>query len=216
MSPSEIMGMYVPAKESFEWMDGPLALAYKAKAGLLILDEIIEASGPCKTLLYGALDDGPGGKISYVGRDFTPSNGYHVGATMNGWPYEGGLPEALLDRFDAVFAILKPSPKQLDTLDKDLRLICAESYESAKDPMLGPDVTFRMLRSLQKLRRVLPVEQATLAACRGNSTVAAALLEVLALAGEEDDEEEEQPKPAAPATTSEWAGQKRSRARKGR
>jgi midasin (ATPase involved in ribosome maturation) len=206
-SPAEVLGMYVPDEKSFRWEPGPLDLAYSFKAGkgkaakqgsLLILDEIIEASGPVKTLLYGALDDGPGGHISYVGREFHPEPTYHVIATMNGWPNEGGLPEALLDRFDATFIITKPSPKQLATLDPDLKLICQESYESAqaKDPMQGPGVTFRMLQSLQKLRKVLPLDQAVMASCQGDQTLATSFLEVLALTSEEEadieDEEDEE------------------------
>jgi MoxR-like ATPase len=147
---------------------------------------------PVRRCLYGALDDGPGGTISYAGMRFEPSPHYHVGATMNGWPYEGGLPEALLDRFDATFVVLRPGPKQLETLDRDLKLICEESYTSTKnDPMIGPDISFRMLKAFQKLRKVLPIEQAALAACHGNQTIAYKLAEVLALASEEDDDEEE-------------------------
>jgi midasin (ATPase involved in ribosome maturation) len=192
MAPAEVLGMYVPAETGFDWMDGPLAEAYAhPKGSLLILDEIIEASGPCKTLLYGALDDGPGGTISYAGMRFEPSPNYHVGATMNGWPYEGGL-RSVARPIRRDVRIPRPGPKQLETLDKDLRLICEESYTSTKnDPMEGPDITFRMLKALQKLRKVLPLEQAALAACHGNQTIAYKLAEVLELAGEDDEDDED-------------------------
>ena len=191
MTPSELIGMWVPDNTKFRWEPGPLDLVY-TRGGVLIHDEIIEASGPCKTFLYGAFDNGKGGTISYVGKTFAPLKPMKNVATMNGWPYEGGLPDALLDRFDAVFVITKPSPKQLALLEPDLRTICEDLYETAKDPMVGPGVTFRMLMVLQKLRTVLPLEQAVLSACRGNLEQAAAFLEVLAMSGDEDGLEDEE------------------------
>jgi MoxR-like ATPase len=184
-TPSELFGMYVPDDKSFRWEPGPLDLAYE-QGGVLIHDEIIEASGPCKTFLYGALDNGRGGFISYVGRAFKPDPKMKNIATMNGWPYEGGLPEALLDRFDATFVITKPGKKQLAILESDLREICEDCYETAKDPMIGPDITFRMLFSFQTLRGILPLEQAVLSACHGNQGLAGSFLEVLALGGGDD------------------------------
>lgn len=186
-TPSEAFGMWVPDDKSFRWEAGPLDLAYQ-KGGILIHDEIVEASGPMKTFLYGALDNGRGGEIDYVGRKFIPAKGMMNIGTMNGWPYEGGLPEALLDRFDATFIITRPSPKQLANLELDLREICEDCYETAKDPMMGPAITYRMLISLQMLRTMLPLEQAVLSACHGNQELAGSFLEVLALASDADDD----------------------------
>ena len=58
---------------------------------------------------------------------------------MNGAPWEGGLSDALLDRFDATFLILKPGPRQLALLDADLQELCVDAYAAAamKDAMLG-------------------------------------------------------------------------------
>ena len=186
-TPSELFGMYVPEENSFRWESGPLDLAY-TQGGILIHDEIVEASGPCKTFLYGALDNGRGGEIAYVGRSFKPDPKMKNIATMNGWPYEGGLPEALLDRFDAVFIITKPGSKQLATLDPDLREVCEDCYDTAPDPMLGPVITFRMLQSLQTLRLMLPLEQAVLSACKGNQRIAGIFLEALAMRTNDDDD----------------------------
>jgi DNA polymerase III delta prime subunit len=180
-TPSEAFGMYVPKERSFEWVPGPLDQAY-SKGGILILDEIVEASGPVKTALYGALDDGRGGEIAYVGRTFVPHKKYKCFATMNGWPYEGGLPEALLDRFDATFILTQPNEQQLALLDADIRDLCLDSYLGARDPMIGPDITYRMWMGLQKLRGILPIDQAALSAAHGNEQLAGIILEALALA----------------------------------
>lgn len=180
-TPSELYGMYAPSSEGgFEWVPGPLDLAY-SQGGVLILDEIVEAAGPVKVALYGALDKGKGGRMAYVGREFVPHVNYKVIATMNGVPHEGGLPEALLDRFDATFLITRPGKEQLALLDSDLAELCEDSYEAAKDPIIGPDVSYRMLQSLQELRGILPLEIAVMSACHGNDKLAGSLLEALAL-----------------------------------
>jgi DNA polymerase III delta prime subunit len=179
-TPSEGYGFFVPAKQGFSWEAGPIDLAYSTP-GVLILDEIVEASGPVKVSLYGALDTGKGGVMSYVGKTFTPKPEYKVIATMNGVPHEGGLPDALLDRFDATFLITKPGKEQLALLDSDLQELCIDSYETAKDPILGPPISFRMLMSLQTLRSILPLEVAVMSACHGNDVLAGSLLEALAL-----------------------------------
>jgi MoxR-like ATPase len=186
-SPPEIFGMYVPKEKSFDWMPGPLDLAYQ-NGGMLIHDEINEASGPMKIFLHGALDNGRGGEISYIGRTFKPERGMMNVATMNGWPYDGSLDPALLDRFDATFIITKPSAKQIALLDKDLQSVCEDSYDKPEDPMIGPAVTFRMLMSFQALRAVLPLEQAALSACHGHLKLATGFLEALAMGGDEDDD----------------------------
>lgn len=188
-TPAEVFGMHVPDGNKFRWEPGPLDLAYQT-GGILIHDEIVEASGPMKTFLYGALDNGRGGEIDYVGKKFKPKPGMMNLCTMNGWPYEGALPDALLDRMDATFIITMPNPKQLEQLEEDLREICELSYEGAEDPMIGPAITYRMLLSFQVLRKLLPLEMAVMSACRGNAELAQSFLEVLALKddGLEDDE----------------------------
>lgn len=191
LAPSEALGMHVPDENSFRWEMGPIDVCYSS-GGILILDEIVEASGPVKTFLYGALDRGPGGTISYVGKTFRQRPGYGVIATTNEYPDMGGLPTALLDRFDAWFVVVEPAPSLLQMLEPDLRQICRDSYKTARDPMAGPSITFRMLLSLQRLR-VIPVltrEQAVFSACYSNKTLAASLFEILQMLKPEDIEDD--------------------------
>jgi len=188
LSPAEILGMHVPEETKFRWEPGPIDLAY-THGGILVLDELIEASGPVKTFLYGACDRGPGGTISYVGRQFVQTKGYQPIATMNGWPNQGGLPAALLDRFDAWVLIAQPSEQQYKLLEPDLRDICRSLYAAAADPMDGPVVTFRMLIGLQKLRKILPLPKAVLSACYGDQQLAHSLLEVVELSDDVEDDD---------------------------
>jgi MoxR-like ATPase len=178
IAPAEVMGMYVPDGDKFRWEAGPGDLAY-AQGGLLVLDEIDQASGPMKSYLMGLLDRGPGGTISYVGRTFKQAPGYQAVATMNEKPDSGVLPEALLDRFDAWFLVASPSEEQLALLEPDLRELCEDSYhpESVTDPVKGPVVTFRMIYSLQKLRKIMPLEKAVLGACKNNTMLARSILD---------------------------------------
>lgn len=190
LAPAEVMGMHVPDGDKFRWEPGPGDLAY-SQGGLLILDEIDQASGPMKTYLLGLLDRGPGGTISYVGRTFEQAPGYQAVATMNDVPDQGALPEAVLDRFDCWFHVAQPSDEQLRLLDPDLREICADAYLTARDPLRGPDLTFRILFGFQKLRRIMPLEQAALGACYNNKILAGSFLEVLALSDADDDDTDE-------------------------
>lgn len=183
-SPAEAMGMYVPAGDSFRWESGPVDLCY-SEGGRIILDEINEASGPMKTYLYGLLDRGPGGTISYVGRTFVQQPGYQVVATQNGYPDQGDLPAALLDRFDAWFLLFEPSEEQYQLLEPDVQSLCRLAYEGASDPMEGPEVTFRMLFSFQKLRKVVPYEDALLGATYGNKQLAYNIHELLRMETED-------------------------------
>jgi len=189
LSPAEIMGYTLPYEGGYRWEPGPADLAY-SKGGTLILDEIHEFSGPCKTYLLGLLDRGAGGTISYVGRTFKQEPGYQVVATMNGSPTSGVLPEALLDRFDAWFYILAPSEEQLMLLEPDLRVLCRVGYESATDPLRGPDITFRMYMGFQRLRKHIPQDVALLGACYNDKQLAHSMSEVLALLSPEDYEDE--------------------------
>ena len=186
-TPAEMFGMYVPDGTSFRWEAGPLDLAY-TQGGVLIHDEIIEASGPCKTFLYGAFDNGRGGKIDYIGRSFEPKPGVMNFATMNGWPYEGALPDALLDRMTATFIILRPSAKQLSLLEPDLREMCEDSYDAAPDPMIGAKYSYRMFMAFQELRKIVPLEVAAMSMCYGNQEKAGSFLEALAMKTTEDDD----------------------------
>jgi MoxR-like ATPase len=191
-APAEVLGMYVPNEKAFQWEQGPADICL-SEGGFLVIDEIVEASGPVKTLFYGLLDKGLGGHITYVGREFTRHPEYQVAATMNEWPDQGGLSEALLDRFDACFLVKAPHQQMLETLDEDLRELCEEAYLTVPPDQLmnGPVYTFRTFQSLQVLRKKLPMPQAVLAACRGNQPAALALLEILDYTG---------PAPTGPAT----------------
>lgn len=180
-SPSEIMGMHVPdPKKGFRWEPGPGDKAYNEGA-ILLLDELDQASGPCKTYCYALLDPGPGGTIAYVGREFEQHQGYQGFATMNGDPTDGSLPEALLNRFDAWFIITEPSEDLYALLDEDLRELCRKAYSSAKDPMAGPEFTFRQFKALQTLRTTLPLDKALLAACYGRQDKAYSAYETIFL-----------------------------------
>ena len=180
-APAEVLGMYVPNEKSFQWEQGPADICL-TEGGFLVIDEIVEASGPVKTLFYGLLDKGRGGHITYVGREFERHPEYQVAATMNEWPDQGGLSEALLDRFDACFLVKAPHQAMLDTLDEDLRDVCEDAYLTVPPDQLmsGPVYTFRTFQSIQLLRKRMPMPQAVLAGCRGNKEAALALLEILA------------------------------------
>lgn len=189
LSPAEMMGVLAPGEKGSVWVPGPVDLAYKF-GGLLVLDEIDKLSGPCKTQAYSLLDKGPGGTISYLGRNFEQAEGYQVLATTNEDPNSGILPDALLDRFDAWFLISEPSDRLMELLDDDLQMLCRRGYRRAADPMIGPAFTFRNYISLQQLRQTMRLDKAVLSICRGNQELARTVFEALTIAGDTDDEDE--------------------------
>jgi hypothetical protein len=107
---AEVRGHYLPdAKGGFTWHDGPGVAAWR-KGGRLVIDELDAASGDTLTLLMGLLDDPESARLTLPTNELiTPTDGFSVVATTNQQPTV--LPEALLDRFDAVFHVKYPSPE---------------------------------------------------------------------------------------------------------
>lgn len=106
---AEVRGHYLPSESGgFSWHDGPGVAAWR-RGGRLVIDEIDAASGDTLTLLMGLLDDPESAKLTLpTNETLMPADGFSCVATTNQMP--SVLPEALLDRFDAVFHVVKPAP----------------------------------------------------------------------------------------------------------
>lgn len=110
---AEVRGHYLPNENgSFTWHDGPGIHAWRT-GGRLVIDEIDAASGDTLTLLLGLLDDTESAELTLPTNErVKPAASFSCVATTNQNP--GVLPEALLDRFDAIFNITKPAPEAFD------------------------------------------------------------------------------------------------------
>lgn len=106
---AEVRGHYLPNENgSFSWHDGPGVHAWR-QGGRLVIDEIDAASGDTLTLLLALLDDPESAQLTLpTNETIRPKDGFSCVATTNQLP--SVLPEALLDRFDVVIHVPKPSP----------------------------------------------------------------------------------------------------------
>lgn len=107
---AEVRGHYLPNDNGgFTWHDGPGIAAWR-NGGRLVIDEIDSASGDTLTLLMGLLDDPESAKLTLpTNETIYPKAGFSVVATTNQLP--SVIPEALLDRFDVIMHVTKPSPE---------------------------------------------------------------------------------------------------------
>jgi MoxR-like ATPase len=107
---AEIRGHFVPSEAGgFHWHDGPASVAWR-KGERLAIEEIDAASGDTLTLLLGYLDDPESAVITLPNNEhIRPAEGFSCVATTNQLP--SVIPDALLDRFDAVIHVPLPNPK---------------------------------------------------------------------------------------------------------
>ena len=147
-SVSELIGHWVPQGDKFTWHYGPASLAWM-QGGMLILNEIGEASGAVMTLLHAILDDHSVARLTLPNNEtIFPKEGFKVVATTNLSPEE--LPPPLLDRFQARIALNEPSEEALSSLPKEIREILRNFYKSGE-----PHLTFRETVSLLKISDIL-------------------------------------------------------------
>ena len=137
------------------WTLGPAAQAMR-DGKILVLDEIDQASPSLRARLHAICDDRQIACLTLPdGQVIRPAAGYGVVATTNAEP--DALPEALLDRFIAVFVGTAP---QIDGL--------APAYQALLDSRYGREtvctwtapVSVRRILQLASLERVLPLEDA--------------------------------------------------------
>lgn len=153
----EVVGHFVFKGNNTVWHDGPAIRAWKGdgkKGGVLVINEIGEASGPVLTALYAVLDDPEVAEFVLAsGEVVRPCDGFRVIATTNEDPEV--LPEALLDRFDVTVCADKPTPAAIEAIpDEVVRVMVTNSYEAFNK---GGDrqqlITYREAASFARLRK---------------------------------------------------------------
>jgi hypothetical protein len=129
---AELRGHYGLRGGEYEWMDGPCVKAWR-RGSRLVLNELEKASGDSQTFLLGILDDFEIAQQTLpTGEMITPTEGFHVIATMNGNPEED-LEPALRDRFPCCININSVAPGALKNLPTDVRK-AAVNTGLVKDP----------------------------------------------------------------------------------
>lgn len=139
-----------------EWVDGPVPRAMKNGCGVLI-DEIDKMPPEIQSLAYAVMDDKPQVMLP-TGEMVDATNGYGVVATTNA--NISVLPEALIDRFDAVLVAVTPHEDAIAHLPPPEKAAVQNYYKSlSRDRWLWTGkTTVRRMRSFHtlKISKVFP------------------------------------------------------------
>lgn len=134
---SELRGHFVMTDGSYKWMHGP-AMRSWLDGARYVMNELDRASGDCHSFCYAVLDDHASAQLTLPNGDTVyPASETTFVVTMNG--SESDLPEALIDRMDAIINITRPHPAAIAALPDDLRIIAAEAT-SSNDPSLRTSI----------------------------------------------------------------------------
>jgi MoxR-like ATPase len=144
----DLLGMYHLVDGETKWVDGPAVRALKT-GSLLLLDEIDRHSPEVMSLLYALLDDDPQVTLP-SGEEVTAAKGYGVIATSNN--AVSALPDAILDRFEAVLIANKPHPDAMKHLSQAAQAAVRNYYASVSLTTWKwkANPTLRRMRAFQK------------------------------------------------------------------
>jgi len=151
----DLLGMFHLVKGETIWKDGPAAVAMR-QGTALILDEIDKYSPEVGSLLYALLDDDPQVTLP-SGEHLKAAKGYKVIATSNA--NVSALPEAILDRMEAVIIASQPHPDAMTHLAEAERAAVTGYYNKTIDNKAWQwtgVATLRRMRAYSKFVRSLP------------------------------------------------------------
>lgn len=121
----DLMGMFQLIKGETVWVDGPVTKAMREGKRILI-DEIDQHKSECGSLMYAILDDHP--EVTLMsGERVIAKPGYGVIATTNN--NVGSLPEAILDRFEAVILAVQAHPNAVAELPETIAQASLNYYK---------------------------------------------------------------------------------------
>lgn len=177
----DLLGMFHLVEGSTVWKDGPAARAMRGGTAL-ILDEIDKYSPEVGSLLYALLDDDPQVTLP-SGEHLKAKKGYKVIATSNA--NVSALPEAILDRMEAVIIAATPHPDAMSHLDQAMKSAVVSHYEKKVDAKAwhwSGAATLRRMRAYHKFRKHLKDLPDTVAAEAAFGKSGKEILSVLATA----------------------------------
>lgn len=157
---AELRGHYLPNGGTWEWQDGPALRAFRG-GGLLILNEIDQASTDCLDFCHALLDDPGIAAITLpTGETVFPHPDFRVVATMNGAVAD--LRPALRDRLTVAVYVGVPHPDALASLPDDLR--AAAENSAGRDMSEDRPATLRAWKAYAALLDAGVTPEASLAA----------------------------------------------------
>jgi len=155
---SELRGHFVLKDQNMEWHHGPAMRAW-LDGSRYVINELDRASGDCHSFCYGVLDDISSAQITLPsGQTVRPQASTSFVVTMNGT--EADLPEALVDRMDAIIRITRPHPAAIQALPENLRELATEAT-AATNPNVRTSI--RKWFALEEALKHLPLPAACVA-----------------------------------------------------
>jgi len=147
----DIVGMYQLREGETVWVDGPGTRALREGKALLI-DEIDHHPSEIASLMYAFLDDAPQIMLP-TGEMVKAKQGYVVIATTNA--NLASLPEAIIDRFEAVLIAKDPHPDALTGLDEAQAAAVKNHFKNvAPAPwQFSTKPTLRRMRAFAKIKQ---------------------------------------------------------------
>lgn len=134
---SELRGHFILRDGGYVWHHGPAMRAWLDGARYVI-NELDRASGDCHSFCYAVLDNIDSAQITLPNGDTVhPVANTNFVVTMNGT--EADLPEALVDRMDAIIRITRPHPSAIAALPDNLQRIATEATAS-NDPRVRTSI----------------------------------------------------------------------------
>lgn len=178
MGVEDLIGMYQLIKGETVWVNGPWVNAIAGDKPILC-DEVDHHPTEIGSVLYGLLDDKPEIMLPTGERIQSSKKGYKVIATTNS--NVTSLPEAILDRFEAILPAITPHPAALAEMPADERAAVTNYFKNlAVTPwQWSGKPTLRRMKAFRKLTPVLGRKNAAVAAF---GSAAAEILSTLATA----------------------------------
>jgi hypothetical protein len=169
----DLIGMFQLRDGATVWQDGPVTAAMRNGQPVLI-DEVDHHSTEIGSLLYAILDDNPQIMLP-TGENVIAQPGYGVIATTNS--NVTALPEAILDRFEAVMIAKTPHPAALSGLDKPMTGAVENYFRSLPvDPWnWSGNPTVRRMRAYHRMLPFVNGHSATLAFGKAGAEIESAL-----------------------------------------
>ena len=156
---AELRGHYLPSGGEWTWSDGPAMRAFRS-GGLLVLNEIDQASVDCLDFCHALLDDPGVAAITLpTGETVFPHPDFRVVATCNGRPSD--LRPALRDRLTVAVYVGTPHPDAILALPQDLQAAAANT--AGRDMDDDRPATLRAWKAFAALRETTDVETAATA-----------------------------------------------------
>lgn len=179
MGVEDLIGMYQLIKGETIWVNGPWVNAI-ANDKPILCDEVDHHPTEIGSVMYGLLDDKPEIMLPTGERIQSAKKGYKVIATTNS--NVTSLPEAILDRFEAILPAITPHPAALAEMPDDERAAVSNYFKNlAVTPWnWSGKPTLRRMKAFRKLTPVLGRKNAAAAAF---GTAAAEILSTLATSG---------------------------------